>query len=94
MMPLKFLSQAFSVTMIHGGTKENIIPDRCELTLDRRMIPGETSETVLAELKQVIDPIIETEKELRDRMENEACLFGIPISSRKGSLSHRPPSIR
>jgi succinyl-diaminopimelate desuccinylase len=56
---------SLSVTQIHGGTKANIIPDRCELVLDRRMIPGETTETVLAELKEVIDPILEKEKELR-----------------------------
>jgi acetylornithine deacetylase/succinyl-diaminopimelate desuccinylase family protein len=56
---------SISVTQIHGGVKENIIPDRCELTLDRRMIPGETSETILAELKRVIDPILGKEKELR-----------------------------
>ena len=55
---------SISVTLIHGGTKENIIPDRCELTLDRRMIPGETSETVLAELKDVIDPVLRMKKEL------------------------------
>jgi len=56
---------SISVTQVHGGTKENIIPDRCELVLDRRMIPGETNETVLAELKEVADPILQTEKDLR-----------------------------
>ena len=56
---------SISVTQVHGGTKENIIPDRCELVLDRRMIPGETNETVLAELKGVADPILQTEKDLR-----------------------------
>ncbi len=56
---------SISVTLIHGGTKENIIPDRCELVLDRRMIPGETTETVMAELKEVIDPILEKERELQ-----------------------------
>jgi acetylornithine deacetylase/succinyl-diaminopimelate desuccinylase-like protein len=56
---------SISVTQVHGGTKENIIPDRCELVLDRRMIPGETNETVLAELKEVTDPILQTEKDLR-----------------------------
>ncbi|RPJ02505.1 MAG: M20 family peptidase, partial [Deltaproteobacteria bacterium] len=44
---------SLSVTMIHGGTKENIIPDRCDLVLDRRMIPGETTETVTGELRAV-----------------------------------------
>ena len=56
---------SISVTMIHGGTKINIIPDRCDLALDRRMIPGETTETVMEELRGIIDPILEKEKELR-----------------------------
>jgi acetylornithine deacetylase/succinyl-diaminopimelate desuccinylase-like protein len=51
--------------MIHGGSKENIIPDRCEMVLDRRMIPGETAEDVVRQLRNVIDPILEKEKDLR-----------------------------
>ncbi len=56
---------SLSVTMIHGGSKENIIPDRCEMVLDRRMIPGEKAEDVVRELKDVIDPILEKEKDLK-----------------------------
>ena len=58
-------SPGVSVTMISGGTKANIIPERCELTVDRRMIPGETHEMIMEELKRVIDPIVEGEKELQ-----------------------------
>jgi acetylornithine deacetylase/succinyl-diaminopimelate desuccinylase family protein len=53
-----------AVTMISGGIKANVIPDRCELALDRRMIPGETTETVIRELKDIINPILEKEKGL------------------------------
>jgi succinyl-diaminopimelate desuccinylase len=56
---------SLSVTMVHGGTKENIIPGRCDLVLDRRMIPGETAENVVKELKETIQPILEMEKDLR-----------------------------
>ena len=58
-------SPTISVVMIKGGTKEDMIPDRCDLTVDRRMIPGETTETVVEELKKVIDPILEEEKGLQ-----------------------------
>jgi acetylornithine deacetylase/succinyl-diaminopimelate desuccinylase-like protein len=51
--------------VIHGGTKENIIPDRCDLVLDRRMIPGETTETVMKELQEVITPLLQEEKNVR-----------------------------
>jgi len=56
---------SLSVTMIHGGSKENIIPDRCEMVLDRRMIPGEKAEDVVRELKDVIDPILKKERDLK-----------------------------
>ena len=56
---------SISVTMLSGGTKENIIPDRCDLTLDRRMLPGETTETVMSELQEILDSFVEREKELK-----------------------------
>jgi len=45
---------SLSVTMIQGGTKVNIIPDRCTFFIDRRMIPGETSESARREIEEVI----------------------------------------
>ena len=30
-----------AVTLIKGGVQENVLPDRCEITVDRRMVPGE-----------------------------------------------------
>jgi len=56
---------SISVTMISGGNKANIIPNRCELTADRRMLPGETTETIMAELQNVIDPILRQERKLQ-----------------------------
>ncbi len=58
-------SPSISVTMISGGAKVNIIPNRCNLSVDRRMIPGETTETVMKELQDVIKPILKEEKDLR-----------------------------
>ena len=34
---------AASINTIRGGTAVNIIPDRCEIEVDRRMAPGETA---------------------------------------------------
>lgn len=45
---------SLSVTMIQSGTKINIIPERCVFSIDRRMIPGETSESVLQEIEEVV----------------------------------------
>jgi acetylornithine deacetylase ArgE len=41
-------------TMISGGTKSNVIPGACELTLDSRLIPAVGSKAVLKELDTVI----------------------------------------
>lgn len=32
---------SIAITMISGGVQENVVPDRCEITIDRRMVPGE-----------------------------------------------------
>lgn len=46
-----------AVTLISAGVKENVIPGRCEITLDRRMVPGETEEAALGEVEDVIERV-------------------------------------
>jgi succinyl-diaminopimelate desuccinylase len=41
--------------MIQGGSKVNIIPERCTLMIDRRMMPGETAEAVYQEIAGVLE---------------------------------------
>jgi len=43
-----------SVGMIDGGQAPNVVPDRCEISVDRRMIPGECTEDTEQELLGVI----------------------------------------
>ncbi len=50
--PRKFVWGRYTVTMIHGGEKENVIPGTCEVRFDRRLVPEES--------------VKEAEKELRD----------------------------
>jgi succinyl-diaminopimelate desuccinylase len=45
---------SLSVTLIQGGTKINIIPARCSFSIDRRMVPGETTESVLGEIEEIV----------------------------------------
>ncbi len=40
-----------NVTVFHGGTKPNVIPAECELWVNRRYLPEESLEAVLAELE-------------------------------------------
>ncbi|MBU4427156.1 MAG: M20/M25/M40 family metallo-hydrolase, partial [Proteobacteria bacterium] len=51
-------SPVISVNMISGGKVKNQVPGECVITVDRRTIPGETKETVLAEIGQQIDRVL------------------------------------
>jgi len=42
-----------AITKLVGGVKENVIPDSCELIVDRRMVPGETEEEVVDSFKKI-----------------------------------------
>jgi succinyl-diaminopimelate desuccinylase len=53
-MGIANLMPVLNVTMINGGIKENIIPDKCVLRGDRRVIPEETMEEAMAELERAI----------------------------------------
>jgi len=48
------LMPILNITMINGGIKENIVPDRCVLKGDRRVIPEETMEEAMDEIKRTI----------------------------------------
>jgi len=42
-------------TIIHGGTKENIIPSECELVFDCRVLPGQSVEQTLITIKKLLE---------------------------------------
>jgi acetylornithine deacetylase/succinyl-diaminopimelate desuccinylase-like protein len=44
----------FAPTIVHGGTKVNVIPDRVTLTVDVRTLPGRTEASVEAELADAL----------------------------------------
>jgi acetylornithine deacetylase len=50
-------SATCSVNVIRGGTQVNIVPDRCEIEVDRRLIPGESALDALAERDRVLAPL-------------------------------------
>lgn len=43
--------------MIRGGTKANVVPGFCEVEIDERTLPGETTEDTLNGIKQVINKL-------------------------------------
>lgn len=46
---------SLTVTRITGGHADNVVPDRCEALLDRRLVPGETEEAALAEIRAMLE---------------------------------------
>lgn len=49
------LYNTVSPTIMRAGEKTNVLPETCELTLDCRLLPGETPEHFLTELQNVIN---------------------------------------
>ncbi len=45
------------VTLIGGPHTPNSVPSWCEVTIDRRMVPGETMESVLSGIRAVVEPL-------------------------------------
>ncbi len=54
---IKNLMPMLNITMINGGIKENIVPDRCTLRGDRRVIPEESMESAMAEIERTLEPL-------------------------------------
>ena len=48
---------ACSINTISGGSSVNIIPEFCEIEIDRRTLPSENSEQVLKEIEAVLESI-------------------------------------
>lgn len=48
-------SPSLTVTRIAGGHADNVIPDACELLLDRRLIPGETDASAQIEIETLLE---------------------------------------
>lgn len=51
---------AVRVSMITGGTDAATVADSCTLTIERRMLPGETPDAVEAELRAMLDALAAT----------------------------------
>lgn len=58
-----------SVGRIEGGLQVNVVPDRCTIELDRRLLPGETWASVEDELEAVLAPLRAGDPELHVTIE-------------------------
>lgn len=44
-----------NIGKIEGGVQWNIVPEKCVVLLDRRLIPGESREQAMGEIRQILD---------------------------------------
>jgi succinyl-diaminopimelate desuccinylase len=64
-----------NIGVINGGTKSNIVPDRCTISAERRVLPGETLERAKAELEELLAHTKRNDREL-DYTANFKVLIG------------------
>lgn len=50
-------SATWSIGKIHGGAAVNIVPERCTIEIDRRLLPNESGAEALAEFDEILDRI-------------------------------------
>ncbi len=53
-----------SVGTVQGGIAVNVVPDQCRLMVDRRLIPGETPDDALDEIRDVVGELLGPDDEL------------------------------
>jgi acetylornithine deacetylase/succinyl-diaminopimelate desuccinylase family protein len=58
-----------NVGVIRGGTQYNNVADSCSMFLDRRMAPGETQASVLAEINQILETLAAEDPKFKARAE-------------------------
>lgn len=64
-----------SINIIRGGLQINIIPDQCEIHVDRRIVPGEDPHTVLPAVEQILanlrqtDPVMQVSQQEPDHLD-------------------------
>lgn len=58
-----------NVGTIRGGSKINMVPDRCEIEIDRRTIPREARDDVVGEIQAVLDSLGADDPEFRAHLE-------------------------
>ena len=60
---------SFHVAQIGGGVAINIVPDRCEVSIDIRLVPSQTKESVVEEIKAALGRLSGSDDSFRYELE-------------------------
>lgn len=78
--PAESTSATLSFDTILGGEATNIVPDRCSVTFNRRLVPGESLQEARKELQRVFASVCEADSDLElhyhERYYTEPVLVG------------------
>jgi len=53
-----FHHSSASINLIQGGVKQNVVADRCEIYVDRRIIPGEDPIAGVDEIREIAERVV------------------------------------
>ena len=54
-----------SINTIQAGVAHNVVPGECSFTIDRRLIPGETADSALADIHEALEAVATTDPDFR-----------------------------
>ena len=69
-----------NVGVIRGGVQVNLVPASCQVELDRRLLPGESSELVLKHYQKVLDQVMRTHPQVQAIM-HPPMLTDLPLET-------------
>ncbi len=58
-------SPVISINTITAGVAHNVVPGECTFTIDRRLIPGETRDSAVADIRSALDSVARDDLDFR-----------------------------
>lgn len=69
-----------SINSIQGGVAHNVVPGECSFSIDRRLIPGETRDSVVSEITAILDQLQREDPEFRYELRVDPSSDHIPAN--------------
>lgn len=82
-------SPSLNIGVIQGGTRPVIVPNHCIVQFERRLIPGETAESALAELELTLEAVGRDHPDFEGKIRIMDNFHGVP----HGAMQTPPESL-
>ena len=74
-----------SINTIAAGVAHNVVPGECTFSIDRRLIPGETRESAVTEIRDTLDALACDDRDFRYELEIDPLKDHIPANITESS---------